>query len=886
MASFIDNIPQFNPYISQMPLEQMAQVGMYKQQKYDEGVQKIQSYIDNVAGLDVVKPLHKQYLQSKLDELGSKLKTVAAGDFSNFQLVNSVGGMANQIAKDSTIQTAVASTQKFRKGQQDQETARKAGKSSPDNDWWWETGVQDWLTDGDLNSAFTGDYEEYIDVDGKLREIAEKVKEIDISVDNPFLRDNQGKTLYFKTDPKTRQTSVSTDPNSGGVTRIDMAMLRTKTKGKPAQKILDNFYSSLDEKEKRQLFITGNYNYRGATKETFKNDLQQTYSKNKKILEEQLSDLAAEIVTNSKLSTEQKQVKEAQLAQIKSALDNNVLEKKLQDELANIDAVKDIKDFKYKVYTQKYLTNLAQDLSYQSYQTEIMNNPYAQMDMEKQKLQFQVNRAQQEHNEFTMRLNFDKQKHSFDVYKWETEQEDKAREKLINTPITEAGPLTPGSFIAPTLNRLDSDIKQNQEALRILDSQYRNKMFPGMSGEGQDAAMKKAMSDYNQNPNLIRDNDVREWLERKRGLEIQLAQKNQLKLGALEATKRYDAEIAQKIKGYGGIVGSDGREILSAQQLYEFSANVPKYLKTSTATFGGAAPAKPFLNEAALMKDYKGTSLEGLAALYIKNFKGESLNKNDRIILDKMLKLKSIVSDDVRQSIDRKYEAQSKYLAEKMPEYQASFGTLNMEDKNIKSKVENLVGNKFYEYKKYGSLDLDERKQFNPTTVEALQKNPRTKYVLEKKYDGSGQLVMTDGTTTQIIPLNDYQFSQYFSEYAQRNPMTSIKSAIMASPNKTTNLSGQKGSAAAVNAYFSGYDVSGLAGTPIAPLVRVDVEGAASNNGGPSDKFQVRMYGYYNNDWVSGILNQNGYVGEDGVLAIMKNIGTNTYQDLLKQNNK
>jgi hypothetical protein len=115
MASFTDQIMQFNPYVQQLPLEAMAQVGMYKQQKYEEGVQKIQSYIDNVAGLAIDKPIHKQYLQSKLNELGGKLKSVAAGDFSNFQLVNSVGGMATQIVRDPIVQNAVKSTDRIKK---------------------------------------------------------------------------------------------------------------------------------------------------------------------------------------------------------------------------------------------------------------------------------------------------------------------------------------------------------------------------------------------------------------------------------------------------------------------------------------------------------------------------------------------------------------------------------------------------------------------------------------------------------------------------------------------------------------------------------------------------------------------------------------------------
>ena len=84
MASFSDNpqiLGSFNPYIQQLPVETMSQVGMMKQGQYDQGVQKIQTQIDNVAGLDVIRDIDKQYLQSKLSSLGTNLKLVAAGDF-------------------------------------------------------------------------------------------------------------------------------------------------------------------------------------------------------------------------------------------------------------------------------------------------------------------------------------------------------------------------------------------------------------------------------------------------------------------------------------------------------------------------------------------------------------------------------------------------------------------------------------------------------------------------------------------------------------------------------------------------------------------------------------------------------------------------------------
>ena len=163
MASFTDIIPQFNPYVQQLPVEAMVTVGMEKQKRYDEGIQKIQSQIDQIGGIDISKPVHKMYLQSKLNELGNNLKMVAAGDFSNFQLVNSVGGMIGQVIKDPVVKNAYESTQLLRKQQEYMETAKRNGKSSPENETWFMDQVAEWQNDPDLMKKFTGEYIEYRD---------------------------------------------------------------------------------------------------------------------------------------------------------------------------------------------------------------------------------------------------------------------------------------------------------------------------------------------------------------------------------------------------------------------------------------------------------------------------------------------------------------------------------------------------------------------------------------------------------------------------------------------------------------------------------------------------------------------------------------------------
>ena len=131
MASYKDIIPTFNPYIQQEPVEAMMKVGVYKQQRYDEGVKKIQESIDNIAGLDVVRPEDKALLQSKLNQIGGQLSSVAGGDFSNFALVNSVNGMTNQIAKDPGVINAVSNTARYKKDLTTVEKLNSEGKWAP-----------------------------------------------------------------------------------------------------------------------------------------------------------------------------------------------------------------------------------------------------------------------------------------------------------------------------------------------------------------------------------------------------------------------------------------------------------------------------------------------------------------------------------------------------------------------------------------------------------------------------------------------------------------------------------------------------------------------------------------------------------------------------------
>jgi hypothetical protein len=257
MASFTDQIPKFNPYVQQLPVEAMVSVGMEKQRRYDEGVQKIQTSIDNIAGLDIGNDADKVYLQSALNQLGSNLKTVAAGDFSNYQLVNSVSGMTSQIIKDPVIQTAVSSTAWYRKQSQDMEKAISEGKASQANIDDFNEKASAWFNSKTPGQSFRDRYTPYIDVKKKVLDV---IKELHPEI--------QKYDIPFEVDANGKMTQKTAD-----------AMQRYKIEGIDEARIQQAIVASLTPEEMNQLSIDARYQFKGVDSEQLVGIAKKNYDK-------------------------------------------------------------------------------------------------------------------------------------------------------------------------------------------------------------------------------------------------------------------------------------------------------------------------------------------------------------------------------------------------------------------------------------------------------------------------------------------------------------------------------------------------------------------------------------------------------------------------------
>lgn len=351
MASFTDQISNFNPYVQQLPVEAMAQVGMQKQAQYDAGVQKIQGYIDNIAGMDVVNDADKAYLQSKLNDLGSNLKTVAAGDFSNQQLVNSVGGMATKIVKDPTVQNAVSSTAWYRKQLAEMEKQITEGKSSVENIEDFNKQANAWLSSGKAGQTFRGRYTPYVDVKKKIMT-----------------------DVIGKINPNIREEDIPWTMNADGTPNIgDIAAVMTRISGETvsAKQIQNAINASLTPTELNQLAISGRYQFRNTTPEQLANLAKDRFKSTETSIDEMINKLEGHANASKSDTAEYNRTLQA-IEELKDR--KAMLPEQLAKEMKYVAENPD--EAKAEIYKNGFINSFAEAFSWEKKKKQILDNPY------------------------------------------------------------------------------------------------------------------------------------------------------------------------------------------------------------------------------------------------------------------------------------------------------------------------------------------------------------------------------------------------------------------------------------------------------------------------------------------------------------------------------
>jgi hypothetical protein len=400
--------------VKQLPLEAMVQVGMYKQQKYEEGIQKIQTSIDNVAGLDVANDADKAYLQSKLNQLGNDLTTVAAGDFSNFQLVNSTTGMVSQIARDPNVQTAASSTAWLRKQQADMEKAIAEGKSSQSNIYDFNQQASEYLNNDKVGQSFRGRYTQYTDVKKKALDTIKALNPDLLKYDIPFVDENG----------RIDQT------------RIADAMKRYKIEGISAEKITQALTAAMTPDDLNQLRIDSKYQFRGVGSEQLAVKAKQDYDVQRAQAISELDRLQVQ----QAITTDPTKLDdiENQIEQYRDLLGGDGKVGKLDERFyKNVEQARTNPDeVKYNIYKDGFVSEYANAFKYKKEEMEYVTNPLKAQQNWVAEMKLKQAQFQQDKYEFGVTTDLTRQKIAIDAEKLAM---DKAMAYGVESPWTDLG---------------------------------------------------------------------------------------------------------------------------------------------------------------------------------------------------------------------------------------------------------------------------------------------------------------------------------------------------------------------------------------------------------------------------------------------------------------
>jgi len=843
-----------------MPIEAMTQVGMYKQQKYDEGLQKIQNNIETIAGLDVYKPLHKQYLQSKLNELGGKLKTVAAGDFSNFQLVNSVGGMATQIGKDPIVQNAVMSTQKIRKNEQERDAARKEGKDSPSNNYVYNLSLNEWMEDQDLSKAFSENYTPYTNWKKNGLEVLKSLTKDSTLTEDAFTvkRDAKGNVVL---GPDGKPQMVLAD-----------AIVKQKYAGLSPEKIQQALMVGLTPADFKQMEIDGVYSYANVTPEKLRETITTSHVSNRQFYENKKSILeTAKLSTNSEV---EKDKLDQQIAAIDKAI-NNIT----NDYNGLVEALDkgNVKGVKAQLYTKNAIADFSKAFSFTETEQEYKDSPFVKINMERQKMAA-------DWKKFT--LNYEQQdrqfRSTFGLKVREVEAQEEAN-RLKKQELTPYGPLSqpiPQEELPKyNLSKIVGEVRDIERSLGASDDEFAKKNKVG--SEELEVLRQK----YYERPGSV-DGKFAAYFaatepDRRRA----------------ESQKTMILDIEKKAKGeYGDITSlipanapslnyrvGNSVTTFTPKDFVDFNSKLSEYIVVTAPSGPGGRPTTSY-NDQKAKKELSAKEYQ-LYQIEKKRHSGQSLTNAEKVLTDNMINYNKIVNIPYQETLKKVNTYIGKELTNRLAQFQGvGYAVLTITDAQRRSLTSALGSVVTFAESQKGNIAGSTK--FDLNTLKKLIANPGDINTNIRVVEGTSRepamyevtVMGKDGTSTQFKLTPQQKVEMFGTEMFEASPnvraIRSYQEQIM-NMGGTSTASDNSMTATPTNSYLSNIDFTSVQ--------RYGIKGNVVKVGNNMYTILGTIYDPITRKWRDNV-DLSGIITEENINAGLKNLNDGAIYTIL--NNK
>ena len=731
-------------------------MGMERQAKYDQGIQKIQGQIDNVAGMDVLKDVDKANLQSKLNQLGSDLKKVAASDFSNFQLVNSVGGMATQIIKDPTIQAAVSSTANYRKQAAEMEAARKAGKSSPSNEFIFNSKFKSYMDNPEVGQPFDTKYEQFTNWKKNSLEVIKALTKNKNISDDAFA-------------PKINQSTgqVELDASGNPILEITDAIVRKELAGISPEQIQQALTSALSPADFRQMEIDGLYNYANKTPDQFKQIINNTYTDRSTFYENQIKAL-----TDAKSSTKSNLEKEKLDAQINSL--SKVLKNSNKEFNGILDLIDDgdVDGAKATFGTINSIGGMARAFSFTEVSQTYENNPLAER-------AFAREEAQRKIYEFKATYDQRNAEHR-DTMRWKQKEFDQAQEAIDAKKKEEAGygglPGAVDQSLLPKykLGKLLDDVVVGTKRLEDNDATF-------LQQQGKDQAWLNSKYDaWEKNPNSVAPEVAAHF-------NSTVAEKRKIQ-GTNEMIAEITAKADAKFGDIKSLIPKDSpnieyttpsgtKYIYSPMDMVSYSQVRGKYITVGPSSGPGGGAGVPVFDDAAAKQELspKAYHLYEIDKQRVDpRFKQSGLTKADGILWNQVDYLRKNVLDKNKEHFKRYDDFTANEVNNRLTNYQGvsypiptattaqktSIGTMLSGFANLAEKQNGkLPGSPNFDVSKARKIAQDPNSKYNITVVEGTEYQPSMYEVTGTGADATVQFKVTPEQKRAVFG-NDFEASK------------------------------------------------------------------------------------------------------------------------------
>lgn len=309
MANFLENQkPTFSTWKPPIDISLYKGVLDEKEGQYQQNAQKIQGYLDTVAGLPVGNEADKKYLQSLTNNLYTKVNNVAASDLSDQNLVSKLKSFASNIYGDPIVQKAMNSAANVQSAVTKLNQAQQSGRGyGVENEAFLQKQINDYMQSPEAGAAFRSSYTPYVDIIKKVTD-----------------------TLNTS-HPGSKVTYTGTDVNSPVMDKFTVEGADPIKVRSEIRKMIE-----LDGGIKQQMGINSWYNYKGIEGDNLHLAVNNTFSSTESQLEKEKNYYKELAVDNAANPTALAQIKK-NLEQLDLTADNIRKQKETLTNLAQTD---------------------------------------------------------------------------------------------------------------------------------------------------------------------------------------------------------------------------------------------------------------------------------------------------------------------------------------------------------------------------------------------------------------------------------------------------------------------------------------------------------------------------------------------------------------------